>query len=55
MNTGEEGWEDGIVDFSKLEEPKKENDKYRFRNGATYDNFVRQVSSQGYIDEYYGE
>ena len=55
MDKGEEGWQEGITDFEKIKEPTKVNGKYTFRNGANYTNFIRQISSQGYVDEYYEE
>lgn len=40
MNKGEEGWSTNIKDFSKLPEPGKYGDYYKFK-GADYEEYVK--------------
>jgi hypothetical protein len=54
MMYANDGWEKNVkdLDFDKLPEIKKNsNDMYKFRQ-TEFSDYVKQMSSQGYLEEY---
>lgn len=58
MNKGNPGWEKNVKNFDNLKGPEKivtnDGNFYSFR-GQQYQNYVKDVQAQGYIEEYYGD